>query len=148
MDKLPIRMDILPLARSRGPGQKVRPAQILLNADAGGPCWTGGRIADAFSCRSRPAERLRQRFVERGFDEALNRAERKEPPVPKLLTGDQEARIIAMRLGQPPRGDGNWTLRLLARKVVEPEVVGSIRYETARRTLKKPAGPIERSNIG
>ena len=39
----------------------------------------------------------------------------------KLLTGDQEARIIATRLGPPPKGYANWTLRLLARKVVELE---------------------------
>jgi Homeodomain-like domain len=57
--------------------------------------------------------------------------------VEKLLTGDQEARIIATRLGPPPKGSNNWTLRLLARKVVEWEIVDSVSYETVRRTLKK-----------
>lgn len=123
----------------KGTGQKVRRAQILLKADADGPCWTDERIADAFSCRSRTVERLRQRFVEKGFEESLNRAERKEPPVPKMLTGDQEARIIAMRLGQPPKGYNNWSLRLLARKIVELQIVESISHETVRRTLKKMA---------
>jgi hypothetical protein len=55
------------------------------------------------------------------------------------LRGDQEARIIATRLGPPPRGYNNWTLRLLARKVVELEIVDSVSYETVRRTLKKMA---------
>ncbi|MEZ6141762.1 MAG: helix-turn-helix domain-containing protein [Zavarzinella sp.] len=82
-------------------------------------------------------ERLRQRFVEQGFEETLNRAKRQQPPVDKLLTGDQEARIIATRLGPPPKGYNNWTLRLLARKVVELEIVESVSYETVRRTLKK-----------
>jgi hypothetical protein len=59
--------------------------------------------------------------------------------VEKLLTGDQEARIIATRLGAPPKGYSNWTLRLLARKVVELEIAESVSYETVRRTLKKMA---------
>ena len=53
----------------KGTGQKVRRAQILLKADAGGPNWTDERIADAFSCRTRTVERLRQRFVEQGFED-------------------------------------------------------------------------------
>ena len=59
------------------------------------------------------------------------------PPTEKLLNGEQEARIIAMRLGAPPKGYANWTLRLLARKVVELEIVESISHETVRQTLKK-----------
>jgi Homeodomain-like domain len=117
----------------------VRRAQILVKADADGPNWADERIAEAFSCRTRTVERLRQRFVEQGFEETLHRVERKQPPVEKLLNGDQEARIIATRLGPPPKGYSNWTLRLLARKVVELEIVDSVSYETVRRTLKKMA---------
>ena len=120
-----------------GTGQKVRRAQILLKADADALNWTDEQIAAAFSCRTRTVERLRQRFVERGFEETLNRVERKEPPVKRLLTGDQEIRISARRLGEPPRGYNNWTLRLLARKIVELEIVDSVSYETVRRMLKK-----------
>ena len=127
------------IKKLKGSGQKVRRAQILLKADADGPNWTDGRVAEAFSCRTRTVERLRQRLVERGFDEALHRVERAQPPVEKLLSGDQEARIIAMRLGPPPKGYANWTLRLLARKVVELEIVDSVSRETIRRTLKKTA---------
>src|ERR1700674_5453071 len=123
----------------KGTGQKVRRAQILLKADADGPHWTDERIAEAYACRTRTVERLRQRFVEQGFEETLYRVERKQPPVAKLLTGDQEARIIATRLGAPPKGYNNWTLRLLARKVVELEIVASVSHETVRRTLKKMA---------
>lgn len=120
-----------------GTGQKVRRAQILLKADADGANWTDSQIAEAFGCRTRTVERLRQRLVEQGFEAALNRAERPQPPVEKLLSGDQEARIIATRLGPPPKGYANWTLRLLARKVVELEIVESVSHETVRRTLKK-----------
>jgi hypothetical protein len=123
----------------KGTGQKVRRAQILLKADADGPNWTDAQIAEAFSCRTRTVERLRQRFVEQGFEETLHRVERSQPPIAKLLTGDQEARIIATRLGSPPKGYSNWTIRLLARKVVELKIVDSVSYETVRRTLKKTA---------
>jgi len=121
----------------KGTGQKVRRAQILLKADANGPSWSDDRIADAFSCRTRTVEKVRQRLVERGFDETLNGKKRATPPTEKLLDGRQEAKIIATRLGAPPIGYANWSLRLLARKVVELEIVDSISYETVRRTLKK-----------
>ena len=127
------------IKKLKGTGQKVRRAQILLKADADGPNWTDARIAEAFSCRTRTVEMIRQRLVERGFEETLHRLERAQPPVEKLLTGEQEARIIATRLGPPPKGYNNWTLRLLARKVVELEIVDSVSYETVRRTLKKTA---------
>jgi len=123
----------------KGTGQKVRRAQILLKADADGPNWTDERIAEAFSCRTRTVEKIRQRLVERGFDETLHGVVRAQPPVEKLLTGEQEARIIATRLGPPPKGYSNWSLRLLARKVVELRIVDAVSHETVRRTLKKMA---------
>ncbi len=123
----------------KGTSGKVRRAQILLKADAHGPSWTDEQIAEAFWCRTRTVEKIRQRLVERGFDETLNGAKRACPPVEKLLNGEQEAQIIATRLGPPPKGYAHWTLRLLARKVVELEIVESVSHETVRRTLKKTA---------
>jgi Homeodomain-like domain len=123
----------------KGTSQKVRRAQVLLKADTDGPNWTDARIAEAFSCRIQTVENIRQRLVQRGFRETLDGAKRENPPVEKLLTGEQEAKIIAMRLGPAPKGYANWTLRLLARKVVELEIVESISHETIRRTLKKTA---------
>jgi len=121
----------------KGTSQKVKRANILLKADACGPGWTDARIAEAFDCRTKTVENVRQRFVESGFDEALDSKKRNSPPTAKLLDGEQEAKIIAMRLGTPPKGYGKWTLRLLARKVVELEIVDSVSYQTVRRTLKK-----------
>jgi hypothetical protein len=121
----------------KGTSQKVKRAQILLKADVVGPSWTDQRIAEAFSCRVQTVEKIRQRLVERGFRETLDGAKRQKPPTEKLLSGDQEARVIAMRLGSPPKGYANWTLRLLARKVVELEIADSISHETIRQTLKK-----------
>lgn len=121
----------------KGSGQKVRRAQILLKADADGPNWTDAKIAEAFGCRTKTVENIRQRLVENGFEETLDGKKREQPPVEKLLDGEQEAKIIAMRLGSPPKGYANWTLRLLARKVVELEIVPAVSRMTVSRTLKK-----------
>ncbi len=129
----------LVIKKLKGSGQKVRRAQILLKADADGPNWTDQQIAEAFSCRTRTVEGIRQRLVERGFQETLDGAQRPSPPTAKLLDGKQEARIIATRLGTPPKGYANWSLRLLARKVVELKIVDTVSRETVRRTLKKMA---------
>jgi hypothetical protein len=129
--------------------QKVKRANMLLKADAGGPGWTDVRIAEALDCRTKTVENVRQRFVEQGFDVALNGKQRETPPTEKLLDGEQEAKIIALRLSTPPAGYGKWTLRLLARKVVELEIVDAVSYQTVRRTLKKTAwAPSARSNTG
>jgi transposase len=123
----------------KGTSQKVRRAQILLKADADGPCWTDRQIAEAFGCRTKTVENVRQHLVERGFERTLEGVRPGKPPVPKLLDGEQEAKLIATRLGPPPPGYANWTLRLLARTVVELGIVGSVSHETVRRTLKKVA---------
>jgi transposase len=125
------------VASLRGGSQKARRARILLQADADGPAWTDSRIAEAFGCRRQTVENLRQRFVESGFRETLDGKQRAEPPTEKLLDGKQEAQVIALRLGPPPRGYAQWTLRLLARQVVELEIAETVSYETVRRTLKK-----------
>jgi len=121
----------------KGTSQKVRRAQILLKADADGPNWTDKRIAEAFSCRTKTVENIRQRLVTDGFEIALNGKKRDTPPRQKLLDGEQEAKVIALRLGKPPKGFANWTLRLLAEQVVALEIVDFVSHETLRKTLKK-----------
>ena len=121
----------------KGSSQKVRRAQMLLKADLAGPAWTDEQIAEAFESRTRTVEKLRERFVTDGFAQTLHGKQRETPATEKILGGKQEAKVIALRLGPAPKGYANWTLRLLARKVVELEIVESISYETVRRTLKK-----------
>lgn len=120
-----------------GSSQKVRRAQMLLKADADGPGWTDTKIAEAFGCRTKTVENIRQRLVEFGFDQTLHGKKREEPARPKCLTGDEEAKIMATRLGKPPEGYANWSLRLLARKVVELKIAPEVSHETIRKTLKK-----------
>ena len=125
--------------RLKGSSQKVRRAQILLKADADGPAWTDAKIAEAVGCRTKTVENIRERLVTLGFDLTLNGKLRAQPPRPKLLNGVQEAKVIATRLGPPPKGFANWSLRLLADKVVELAIVPAISHETVRQTLKKMA---------
>ena len=123
--------------RLKGSSQKVRRAQILLKADIRGPNWTDTKIAEAFSCRVQTIENLRMRLVTEGFDVALHGKQRETPPRKKCLDGKLEAKVIALRLGSPPKGYSNWSLRLLAEHVVELGLVDSISHETIRQTLKK-----------
>lgn len=123
----------------KGSSQKVRRAQILLKADVEGPNWTDQQIATAFDCRTKTVENVRQRLVERGFEVTLNGRVRASAPTPKSLDGEQEAQVIALRLGTPPKGYANWSLRLLARHTVELGIIPSISHETVRKALKKMA---------
>ena len=121
----------------KGTSTKVRRANILLKADADGPNWKDQEIADAFFCSRQCVENLRKRLVTEGFDIALHGKKRTTPSPVKKLNGEQEAKVIALRLSDPPKGRNAWTLRLLAEKVVELEIASEVSYQTIRRTLKK-----------
>lgn len=125
------------VAKLTGSSQKVRRAQMLLKADKAGPAWTDERIAEAYDSRTRTVEKLRERFVSEGFEQVLHGKQREKPPTEKILNGKQEAQLIALRLSPPPKGYANWSLRLLARRVVALEIADSISHETVRRTLQK-----------
>ena len=114
-------------------------ARILLKADQakGGPAWEDAKIAEALDCGHRTVERVRQRFVERGVDAALARKPQDRPSVLRKLDGRAEARLIALACSAPPDGRAAWTLKLLAGRLVELEVVESVSYETVRQVLKK-----------
>lgn len=125
------------IKKLKGSSQKVKRAQILLKADVDGQGWTDQKISESFDCRVQTVESIRKQFVLEGFEAALERKKRADPPTPPKLDGKQEAKLIAMRLGKPPQGYGRWTLQLLADQLVELEVVDSISHETVRKTLKK-----------
>lgn len=125
--------------RLKGSSQKVRRAQILLKTDADGSAWTDERISDAFNCRIQTVENLRRRVVTDSFDLALHGKKRDKPPTAPKLDGEGEAKLIALRLGKPPKGFGRWTLQLLADQLIQLEVVESISPETVRKNLKKTA---------
>ena len=117
---------------------KIRRAHLLLAADEaeGGLKMTDEQIKTAYHVSLRTVERLRQRFVEEGFEVALGAKSTGGPQVIKI-DGDVEAHVIALRLGPVPEGRSRWTMRLLAEKMVELDYVDSISYESVRQVLKK-----------
>ena len=128
---------VLVITKLKGTSQKVKRAQILLKADTDGSDWPHHQIAEAFLCRTKTVSNVCKSLVERGFDMTLNGKKRDTPPRAKLLDGQQEAKIIALRLGEPPKGYSNWSLRLIAEKTVELGIVESISHTTVSTTLKK-----------
>lgn len=110
---------------------------MLLKTDEGecGPAWTDAEVAEAAEVHFKTVRNIRQRFVEDSLEAALHR--RKLPPRGRKLDGAQEARLLAVACGPAPEGRARWSLRLLADRLVELEIVDEISYETVRRTLKK-----------
>jgi transposase len=113
-------------------------ARILLKADssAAGPSWSDEQISEALEVSLSTVARERRRSVEQGLAAILEPVVVRRPSR-RRLDGEQEARLLAVACSPPPDGRARWTLRLLADKVVELEVVESISYETVRRTIKK-----------
>ena len=113
-------------------------ARVLLKADqaAGGPAWPDARIADALDVSLATVHRVRQAFVEEGLEAALHR-KRPTGRQYRKLDGAQEAQLVALACSPPPDGRACWTLKLLADRLVELEVVDAISPECVRVTLKK-----------
>ena len=124
---------------------KIKHANILLNIDVNGAGWTDAEAATALSCHRNTVANLRQRLVEHGLEAALERKPSQMPPRQRICDGQSEARLYAfggakpyaLRCGEPPTGQARWTLRLLADKAVELEIVPAICHETVRQVLKK-----------
>jgi DNA-binding MarR family transcriptional regulator len=119
--------------------QKILDALILLGCDEGDfqiERSTNKEIARVLNISMRKIDRVKKRFVEDGFDVALNRRKRSRIYVNKA-DGEFEAHLIALSCSEPPDGFARWSLRLLADKVVELNYIDSISHETVRRILKK-----------
>ena len=114
-------------------------AQVLLKADVSvaGPGWADLQIAQALDVGVRTIESLRQRCVEEGLDAALDHKPQCRPSRQRILDGANEAQLVALCCGEVPAGQARWTLRMLADRLVELEIVEAISHETVRQTLKK-----------
>jgi transposase len=123
--------------KGKAAASKIRHAHILLQADVHGPAWTDTQIAESFSVSVNTVLGVRQRLVEQGLEAALNRKQQQRPSRPPRLDGAGEARLIALRCGEPPTGHARWTLRLLADQAVTLDIVEAISHETVRQALKK-----------
>jgi transposase len=114
-------------------------ARILLKADQGkdGEAQTDAQVAEALSVTAKTVFNVRRRWVEEGLEAALHRKKQDCPSRSRKLDGVAEAKLVATCCGPAPQGRARWTLRMLADKLVELEVVDSISPETVRSTLKK-----------
>ena len=119
-------------------GCRIRHAQILLALDEipDNEQWTDAKIGDAYGARQRAVGVLRKRFVEEGFQAALERKKRETPPVIKI-DGEAEAEITALACSTPPEGRLRRTLQLSANKVVELGILESISDHGIGNLLKK-----------
>ena len=117
---------------------KIKRAYILLGTDEteAGKQMTDEAISQAYDVGVRTVERLRKRFVEEGYEIALNGKPSKGAK-PRKIDGDVEAHLIALRKSQAPEGREGWTLRLLADKMVELEYIDSLSHESVRQVFKK-----------
>ena len=127
------------VSKGKAAARKITDARILLpaNESKGGPAWTDKQISQAFGVHTNTIHGIRRRFVEHGLQAALERKKQDHPSRKRIVDGDVEAHLIALRCGDPPEGRNQWNLRLLADKLVELEIVPNICHETVRKALKK-----------
>ncbi len=126
------------VSRGKGAARRLAHARVLLQCDEsdGGPRRADADVAAALDVSVRTCERVRERFVERGFDAALDPAPTSRNYA-RRLDGAQEARLVTLACSAPPDGKARWTLRLLADRMVELSYAPAVSHETVRQVLKK-----------
>lgn len=126
------------IGRGERPAREQTRARLLLKVDEGpeGPSWTDAQAAEALEVAEGTVAALRRRFCKRGLRGTV---ERKSPDraYETKLDGEQEARLMRLACSEAPEGRSEWSLRLLAGRMVELGLVDSISHETVRQTLKK-----------
>ena len=133
-----LELDAL-VRKGKGSALTIARARVLLKADQGkdGEARTDAQIAEALSVAAKTVFNVRRRWVEEGLEAALHRKKQDCPSRLRKLDGVAEAKLVAACCGPAPQGRARWTLRMLAGKLVELQVVDSISPETVRSTLKK-----------
>jgi len=127
------------ISKGSAPAKSIMHANVLLAADEndGGGKKSEAKIAQLFHVHPQTVHTVRQLYSEKGLQAALGRKKRKTPPVAPKITGEVEAKIIALSCSSPPPGRSRWSLRLLADKAVELQFIDSISHEAVGRLLKK-----------
>jgi hypothetical protein len=127
------------ISKGKASAKALLKARILLKADAGaqGEGWIDTRIAEALETNTTMAERTRAKFVEAGLEATLARKKRQTPPIEPIFDGKAQAQLIALACSEPPEGYAHWTIRLLAEKVAERNIVEKAHFNTVGRALKK-----------
>ncbi len=127
------------ISKGKSSAKAILKARILLKSDQGplGPCWTDDRIVEALDTNASMVRRVRRQLVEEGLAAVLARKKRLTPPIKPIFDGEAQARLIALACSEPPPGHARWSIRLLADKVVELEIVETAHFNTVGRALKK-----------
>ncbi len=127
------------ISKGKSSAKAILKARILLKADQGplGPSWTDDRIVEALDSNPSMVTRVRRQLVEEGLEAVLSRKKRATPPITPIFDGEAQARLIALACSEPPAGHARWSIRLLADKVVELEIVEAAHFNTVGRALKK-----------
>jgi len=116
---------------------KVHAKVLLCLDESGEKPLTPEQTAGKCKIHKENVYKIRKQFATEGMDRVLYRKKRETPPVPAKVTGEVEAHIIATACSAPPEGRKQWTLQLIADKIVLDGVVDSLGKEAVRRTLKK-----------
>lgn len=128
--------DIVTKGKSRA--KAILRAKILLASDKGNKKhMTVAEIAGIYHTTATTVQNVRTSYATNGLDATINRKKRETPPAPAKITGELEAKIIAMACGEPPDGYEKWTVRLIADKCVELNYIDSISHMSVQRVLKK-----------
>jgi transposase len=127
------------ISAGQAPARSIMHAHILLKADSSevGPGWSDQHIREALGVGRATIERVRQRFVEEGLEQAITRRPQPERPEKRKIAGAQEAHLIALSCEPAPPGYQRWSVRLLAGHFVVLETGEHVGRETIRRVLKK-----------
>ncbi len=127
------------ISKGKTAARTILKARILLKADQGplGEGWTDDRIVRALDSNETMVARVRRQLVEEGLEAVLSRKKRATPPIQPIFDGEAQARLIALACSEPPAGHARWSIRLLADKVVELEIVERAHFNTVGRALKK-----------
>ncbi len=127
------------ISKGKAAATLILKARILLKTDQSplGEGWTDDRICQALDSNESMVVRVRRQLVEEGMMAVLSRKKRKTPPIQPIFDGEAQARLIALACSEPPAGHARWSIRLLANKVVELEIVEQAHFNTVGRALKK-----------
>ena len=127
------------ISKGKAAAKTILKARILLKADQGeaGCGWPDEAIAKALDTNVSMVERVRAKLVEDGLDATLARKKRETPPIAPIFDAAAQAQLVALACSAPPEGFARWTIRLLAEKVVERQIVPAAHFNTVNRALKK-----------
>lgn len=126
------------------PAQQVRRARILLELDENHPDREGrspthAMVAERAGVCADTVVKVSKVYADRDRDamDTVTRKKRLTPPVEAKVTGDIEARLIALACTKPPEGHAKWSLRLLEKHVLLTEGLPPLDHSTIGRVLKK-----------